>query len=539
MHIHLHLYAILSLLSAFFSLLALLAAWRRSAVTSRSLPPLLASMTLWSGLYATLWMNISMESKIFWFDGMYLAVTALPTLFLLFILEFTRSAGWLTRRRLVLLSVHPVGSLLLSWTNRYHHMYYQAIHTVEESGFATLQFVRGPLYIANVAYSYLIIGAALVVLGLGFVRSGPMYRQQYRLVVLGAILPWAASIYSEYHFSALGGLDLAPLTFGLSGIILVVAILRTHFLDLIPVARSYVVDNMSDGIIVLNGQGRIVDLNSAMQNFLEEPLSFYMGKEAVGIFSTWMEDAESRVEIRLPKDPSRYVELRTTHLYDRNHFLNGHLMVFHDITERKQVEKRLRYVNDRLQSQLIKIGLLQSRLREQAIRDPLTNLFNRRYLEETLDRELARAAREEYSVCLMMIDLDHFKRVNDTHGHDAGDQVLKAVASTLMQESRRGDFACRYGGEEFVIAMPNINMDVAYERAEALRNTLNSLKVPYGDDNLSVTISMGIACYPLNGQTRDLVLRAADQAMYAAKLAGRDHILSYDQLQLSEGLLNE
>jgi diguanylate cyclase (GGDEF)-like protein len=214
-------------------------------------------------------------------------------------------------------------------------------------------------------------------------------------------------------------------------------------------------------------------------------------------------------------------------------------MVFRDITERKQVEKRLRYVNDRQQSQLIEIGLLQSKLREQAIRDSLTNLFNRRYLEETLDRELARAARESYPVCVIMMDLDHFKKINDTYGHDAGDQVLKALADTLSEETRRGDFACRYGGEEFVIVMPNIHCNVAYERAGKLRETLNSLYVPYGIYSLTTTVSMGIACYPTNGQTRKAILRAADKAMYAAKGAGRDHIFSYDQLQISEEALED
>jgi diguanylate cyclase (GGDEF)-like protein len=223
-----------------------------------------------------------------------------------------------------------------------------------------------------------------------------------------------------------------------------------------------------------------------------------------------------------------------TPLYDRSQALSGRLMVFRDITESKQVEKRLRYVNDKLQGQLIEIGLLQSKLREQAIRDPLTSLFNRRYLEETLDRELSRAARESYPVCIIMIDLDHFKRINDTHGHEAGDLVLKAIANALSEHSRRGDFACRYGGEEFVITMPNISPEIAYQRAENLRQSLNLLGVPYGCYKLSVTISIGIACYPENGQSRESILRAADQAMYAAKEAGRDHILSYNQIRLPE-----
>ena len=243
---------------------------------------------------------------------------------------------------------------------------------------------------------------------------------------------------------------------------------------------------------------------------------------------------ETRAELEVPGKPSRYLDLRVTPLYDKAQLLNGRLMVFRDITERKQDEKRLWYANERLQRQLIEIGLLQSKLREQAIRDPLTNLFNRRYLEETLDRELARAERESYPVCIIMIDLDHFKKINDTYGHDAGDEVLRALAKTLSEQSRRGDFACRYGGEEFVIVMPNITKHTAYERARKLRRRLNSLEIPYECHRLTTTISMGIASYPANGETRQALLRAADQAMYGAKRAGRDHILTYDQFLMSE-----
>jgi diguanylate cyclase (GGDEF)-like protein/PAS domain S-box-containing protein len=314
----------------------------------------------------------------------------------------------------------------------------------------------------------------------------------------------------------------------------------------IPIARSYLIENMRDGILVLDSQHRIVDINPAMENFTEEKASFYLGKNAFDVFQPWMDKtdllldgSETRTELRVPKDPSRYLDLRVTPLYDRHSLLNGCLMVFRDITERKHVEKRLRYVNDRLQGQLIEIGLLQSKLREQAIRDPLTHLFNRRYLEETLERELARATREDYSVCVIMIDLDHFKRVNDTYGHEAGDEILKTFAITLSEHCRRGDFACRYGGEEFVIVMPNISMEVAYERAENIRQSLNSLCVPYGDYSLTVTISTGIACYPVHGDSRESILRAADQAMYGAKEAGRDHILSYDEFQVLQEALED
>jgi diguanylate cyclase (GGDEF)-like protein/PAS domain S-box-containing protein len=546
MHIHFHPYAIFSLFSALISFIAALIAWRRSAPGSLMLSLLLLSMTIWSGFYSTRWMGISLGAKAFWFNLMFIGVASLPTLFLLFVLAFTHNDNWLTRRNLVLLSIHPFALVVLEWTNSYHHLLYLSLKTVEVDNFVAMEYIRGPLYSVSVMYSYAIIGIALFLLGQSALHLGPLYQNQYRLIIIGSILPWAGNIYSENYFDILHGLDLAPLMFGPSAIIFAFSVLRANFLDLIPIARSHLIENMSDGILVLDAQYRIVDINPAMEKFIEEKASFYMGKNAFDVFQPWMKKTdlllngvETRTELRVPKDPSRYLDLRVTPLYDKRQLLNGQLMVFRDITERKHVEKRLRYVNDRLQTQLIEIGLLQSKLREQAIRDPLTNLFNRRYLEETLDRELARAAREDYPVCVIMIDLDHFKRVNDTYGHEAGDKVLKALAITLSEQCRRGDFACRYGGEEFVVVMPNIKTDTAYERAEMIRKSLNSLHVPYGHYNLSITISMGIACYPVNGDTRESILHAADQAMYGAKEAGRDHILSYDEFQILQEALED
>jgi len=507
---------------------------------------LLVSMGIWSGFYSTRWLDISLAAKVVGFNVMYLGVSALPTLFLLFVITFTHRDTWLTRRNLILLSVQPIVSLLLEWTNKYHHLFFSSFQAIQGQDFITIDFIRGPWYFGNVVYSYAILAIGFFLLSQGALRSSPLYLNQYRLLLIGSILPWAGSLYSEYNFHEWEGVDLAPLLFGISGVIFALAVFRTRFTDLIPVARSYLIENMSDGLLVLDEQNRILDINPAMGNFLKNKVSSYIGKNAYEVFVEWMEQidfldekVETRIELKVPRDPSRYLDLRVTPLYDRKHTLNGHLMIFRDITQRKQVEKRLRYVNDRQQSQLIEIGLLQSKLREQAIRDPLTNLFNRRYLEETLDHEIARASREGYSICIMMIDLDHFKKVNDTYGHEAGDHVLKAIAATLSIETRRGDFACRYGGEEFVVVMPNMDQQIAYERAEKLRNALNSLYIPYGIYSLTTTISMGIASYPANGLTREAILRAADKAMYAAKEAGRDHILCYDQISVSEEALDD
>jgi diguanylate cyclase (GGDEF)-like protein/PAS domain S-box-containing protein len=543
---HIHPYAILSIVSVLITLIASIAAWRQPAPGSRALSLLLLSMAVWSGCYATRWLEISIEAKIFWFRMMFLGVASIPTLFLVFALGFTRNESWLTHRNLILLSIQPAVSLFLQWTNPYHHLLYQSLNVLQSEGTVVMEWTRGPWYLFNIVYSYAVIGVGICLMSQAALRSGPLYRYQYRLVLVACLLPWGGNILNESYFSSFINLDIAPLTFGVSGIIFAFAVLRTHFMDLIPVARSHLIETMRDGILVLDAKNRIVDINPAMEKFIKGKASSYIGKNAFESLKPWMEkteffldERETRSEMTVPLDPSSYLDLRVTPLYDRNQVLSGRLLVFRDITERKQVERRLRYVNDKLQGQLIEIGLLQSKLREQAIRDSLTNLFNRRYLEETLDRELSRAARENYPVCVIMIDLDHFKRINDTYGHEAGDLVLKAIADVLAEQSRRGDFACRYGGEEFVIAMPNITMDIAYERAETLRQSLNLLSVPYEYYSLSVTISIGIACYPENGQTRETILRAADRALYGAKEAGRDHILSYNQLLLSEETLDQ
>lgn len=168
---------------------------------------------------------------------------------------------------------------------------------------------------------------------------------------------------------------------------------------------------------------------------------------------------------------------------------------------------------------------LRDTLREQALRDPLTGLYNRRFVEEWLGREVSRADRNHSALGVVMMDIDHFKPVNDTYGHEAGDAVLVSVATVISGTTRTGDVACRYGGEEFLVLMPGITRAALAERAEELCSRIARTRTEHGGRVLPpVTVSVGVALSPEHGRTPAELLRAADDALYAAKDRGRDQV---------------
>ncbi len=170
---------------------------------------------------------------------------------------------------------------------------------------------------------------------------------------------------------------------------------------------------------------------------------------------------------------------------------------------------------------------LRQRLRTQSIRDPLTGLYNRRYLEESLLRELSRCARRDLPLALMMLDLDHFKALNDCLGHAGGDALLAAFGQLLGGMVRPEDIACRYGGEEFTVILPGASADVAQRRAEQIRVAVEQLQVQHQGQTLPpITVSIGVAAYPDHGSTGEELLRCADAALYAGKRNGRNRVAS-------------
>ncbi|MBV6477262.1 MAG: hypothetical protein MOGDAGHF_02952 [Rhodocyclaceae bacterium] len=301
--------------------------------------------------------------------------------------------------------------------------------------------------------------------------------------------------------------------------------------------RSAAIEAAAEGIAITDPNGVIEYVNPALlrnSGYTEEELIgrhtrvFKSGHHDQAFYQAlWQTVLAGKVWrgelVNRRKDGSQYTELQAiAPVLDEKGEIVRFVAIKHDISERKRMETDLQETNAMLQHQLQEIERLQEELREQAVRDGLTNLFNRRYLDETLERELARAKREGYPLSLVMIDIDHFKKLNDTYGHQAGDKVLRELAALLWGDIRAEDVPCRYGGEEFLVMLPRMPLEIALERAEGWRQTFEATRVPFGDFNLGATLSCGLASYPEHARTPDDLLRCCDEALYSAKHGGRN-----------------
>ena len=205
----------------------------------------------------------------------------------------------------------------------------------------------------------------------------------------------------------------------------------------------------------------------------------------------------------------------------------GRAIKLHEAQEKlRESERALATANGALQQQLHEIRLLQDQLRQQANHDALTGLYNRHYLNATMAREVERCRRDGQPVSVLLIDIDHFKQINDSHGHQAGDEALRHLATLLRAHARVADIVCRYGGEEFLLVLPGMPKDVAIDRAEAYRRAFSQASIEHGDVRMHATLSIGVSSTSDHLTTPEALIAHADAALYQAKALGRDRVVS-------------
>ena len=518
-------------------LVAFLLMRRPSAPGLRSLVFMLCMLAVWSFGYAMITLAPSLEAKRFWLRFENIGILTVPAFWFLFTVRYTRLDRWLNRFTASLFFIIPLISIIFIFSDNWFGLYYSSIRPVSENG-GPLVIERGPWYLVTLTQAYAL---NLIVIGLLIWRAiqhRNVYRRQMFALIGAVLIPVLVNIFYQLAPVAIPNLsisiDLTPISFTITAALIAFGVFGLRIFDLVPIARYTVMEHIPEMVFVVDAYDRVLDANSVAQKMLDKRMDEIIGKNPVDVFREWpqllnrfLSAIETHEEIQISGDPPRTVELVISALYNRFNVLEGRVIVAHDITEHKWLENNLKYANDVLKIQLTEIEKLRAKLQEQAIRDPLTNVYNRRYMAEFLDQEIARAEREKTPVSVVIMDMDNFKQFNDSYGHKCGDVVLQGFANFLAEHTRRGDVVCRYGGEEFVILMPNAPLEMSYERVETWRQDFSETAIDYDGMKFSATFSAGVAVFPEHGLIGDAILQAADKALYRSKNNGRNRVTMF------------
>ena len=469
-----------------------------------------------------------LADKILWTKIAYVGAYMTPGLFLLFALDYTGRTHWSKKRNLILLFSIPVITILLAATNEWHHLIWTGFSQINPNTYIYHHGIW--FWVATIYINAMLIWGSLTILHFAL-SSKAIYSYQTVGLMIAISLPWISFFIYLSNQSPFPGLDLTAIAFAFTGFIIAFIILYLQFLDILPVARETLFENMADGLLVLDARERIVDINPAAKRLFNIKDGNLIGRKIDQVLADFPDLTDHVIKADNPESVitihtsiTQHIDFRTSHLYNRSGKVTGRLIVLRDITRLVQADEALEKANLGLMEKLSQVEKLESQLRELSNRDPLTGIFNRRFIEGAVEKELEQAKRARYSIGFLMIDIDNFKEFNDLHGHNVGDQVLIALANYLSSSVRRDDFVCRYGGDEFLVVMKDLPFTEIQIRAEGLCRGFDSLKIKVEGVELHTTISIGISVYPQQAGTLQDIFEACDTAMYTAKRAGRNRV---------------
>lgn len=424
------------------------------------------------------------------------------------------------------LLVMPVLTCAIALSNDSHQLMYLSTLPVSAEPGAAIDYRHGPWFFFCTLYLYGYMTLSMLVIINALARANTLYQRHYLGFALAMAIPWLVNAAHVTGLLLFFHYDPTPFSFLVMGLVFYWLISRRQLFELLPIAHDVLLDAVPDAVLVINERHRIAQLNRAAQSLPGMPQPA-IGMPLTGIGelqsllpTLWEQSGQTECEIGIAE---RYYDLRAVTVHYRRHPV-GLLLVLHDITQRKHVQLELHQALQSLEDQLDSNAALQAQLHEAAIRDPLTGLHNRRFLAEISPKLLASAARTVQPLALVMLDLDHFKAINDRHGHAAGDAVLSHVAGLLQEHARQSDFLFRIGGEEFLALLPDTTRDEAVALAEGWLARLSLAPAQAGGQTLAVSFSAGVAVIPDDGQSLEQAMQHADQALYTAKHSGRKRV---------------
>ena len=486
----------------------------RSTPGANSLILIVISLIFWSGGYLVEYLSTSLDGKLFAFNISYIGMVVLPVVTLTFASLFTDNAGWITRRRIALLLVIPLITLILQLTKQYHSFMYYDIHLITDGPFLLVAKQYGFWFWVDWVYNQALVIISMIMLIYRLFRPPHLFIDQAVYLVIAAAAPVAANVIYVLHLLPLPRADWTSCAFTVTAIALTLAITRHRFLDIAPIARESAIEMLSEGFMVLNDNERVADLNKAMTNITGLASDKLLGQPLPDSILGQLSENENyefnnevKIEISLnTAGKVCYYSVHTSPLHKNSLRNYGRIMVFHDMTERKLVEEAIKQI---------------------AYYDPLTGLANRTLFSNRAEMAIEECKRHERKMAILVIDFDKFKEVNDTFGHSTGDQVLKGLSKRICNSVRTMDTVSRLGGDEFIVLMPEIAGEEMVGSIAARIIDIVSSPYVYDDHEIAVTLSIGISVFPNDADDVDTLIKFADVAMYTAKQRGNNYYCRY------------
>ena len=487
---------------------------RRSIAGSIPLIGVLIAIVFWSFGYIIEYTSNAMDMKLFSWNISYIGVVTLPVMLVLFASQYTRQGGWITPVRVAALLALPVITLILQWTKDYHSLMYYNLHLIIDSPFLLVEKQYGVWFWITVAYNYVLLTIGLIVISTRLFRPPRLLVDQVVYIIIGAAVPVIANIVYIFRLLPFVHADWTPCAFAVSGVCLALAITRHHFMDILPVARESAIELMQEGFLVIDEGQRMVDFNAAMQEIIGLPATQMLGKDLPDLIKKQLyqdhnpdEVSEYKSEIALEIGQKvHHYSVTVSPLKVERKRPGGHILVFHDFTERKLMEDAVKQI---------------------AYYDPLTGLPNRALFNDRAEIALQEAQRHNRKLAMLAMDIDKFKEINDSYGHDAGDHVLQDLSVRLSSAVRRIDTVCRLGGDEFLILLPEITTEQTAEIVA--KRIMDGITRPFSCNNNEcyVTVSIGIAIFPEDAGELKTLIKCSDMAMYHIKQQGRNGFARY------------
>ncbi len=405
--------------------------------------------------------------------------------------------------------VIPILTLLFCVTNEYHHLLYTDVSAQETGGFLIAQITRGPWYYVHSIYSYCLILTGIYFFFLTWRKSKSQLKLQAFWMFSGTLFPVVINLT---YLSGIDpyGLDLTPLGLIVLVIAYFIALFRYDFLELKEIVRGVAFSEIKEGIIVVDAQNRLIDFNKSAQNIFR-----WLSADQISMpMATWPEGQaivrpqSSPFDLQVVNDgETQLYEFRITPL-EENHKHMGNIYFFSDVTTQRQLLQDLNFM---------------------ASFDSMTQIYNRRRLLEEAQLETQRLLRYGGNMSVLMIDIDHFKQVNDRYGHKAGDEVIRMVVRVCQNRCRETDIFGRYGGEEFVLVLKEADSKKAMQIAEFIRKQVEDTVVRYEGEEIRITVSIGIASVSgtMGVSNIDVIINEADIALYKVKNSGRNGSFVY------------